>query len=114
MSSTLRDDTHEAHAPQGERAHEHPSDWQYVKVAILLAVVTAAEVGTYFVELNDIVIGLLYGMMVAKFAVVGAYFMHLKFDSKIFRWVFVGGLALAVGVYLVVFAVFGFWVGDHI
>lgn len=83
--------------------HAHPSDWLYIKVAIGLAILTALEVVLYYVEDDlgtSVTIPTLLVMMVVKFAVVGAYFMHLKFDSPIFRRLFYAGLALAVGVYL--------------
>ena len=43
-------ETTEAAVETRDEAHDdhHPSDWEYVKVAIILAVVTAAEVATYF------------------------------------------------------------------
>ena len=82
--------------------HEHPSDWMYIKVAIGLAILTAFEVALYYVEDDlgtSVTIPTLLVMMVVKFAVVGAYFMHLKFDSPIFRRLFYAGILLAVGVY---------------
>ena len=91
--------------------HDHPTDLKYVKIAILLGVITAAEVATYFWE--DIfgsepstaaLLVVLMPMMVAKFAIVVGYFMHLKYDNPIFRRVFVFGLILAV----VVYAIFAF------
>ena len=33
-----------------EDRHDHPTDLQYVKIALLLGVITALEVGTYFIE----------------------------------------------------------------
>jgi hypothetical protein len=39
---------------------------------------------------------------VVKFVMVGGYFMHLKFDSPIFRRFFVTGLLLAMVVFGVV------------
>jgi len=44
-----------------------------------------------------------------KFGVVVAYFMHLRFDSPIFRRLFIGGLTLAVVVYTLVLFMFGFY-----
>ncbi len=43
-------ETTEAAVETHDKAHDdhHPSDWEYIKVAIILAVVTAAEVATYF------------------------------------------------------------------
>ncbi|MDZ7674608.1 MAG: cytochrome C oxidase subunit IV family protein [Acidimicrobiales bacterium] len=103
-------DTHTDHD------EHHPSDGTYWKVGAILGAITLAEISTYFIadppydhELAPLLIGSLLVMMVAKFAAIGAYFMHLKFDSPILRWAFIGGLVLAVGVYLVVLATFAFW-----
>ena len=94
----------------------HPSDAQYWKIGALLGVITLAEVSTYFItdppydhELAPLLIGSLIFMMVLKFIVIGAYFMHLKFDNRLFRNVFVAGLVLAVGVYLAVLTSFEYW-----
>lgn len=112
--SILRDDNEQAQTLTGGRAHEHPSDFQYVKIALLLAVITAFEVGAHYTDLNNVVIAALYVMMVVKFIVVIAYFMHLKYDSKLLRSVFLGGLALTLAVYIGAIATFGFWTGDFI
>ena len=37
--------------------------------------------------------------MVVKFQIVCSYFMHLKFDSKVFSYLFVTGLILAMAVF---------------
>jgi cytochrome c oxidase subunit 4 len=93
-----------------EHAHDHPTDASYVKIALILGVITAAEVGTYFwedlfgkVPSTTALILTLFPMMIAKFAIVCGYFMHLKFDNKIFRRVFVFGLVLATAVYFIMF-----------
>jgi cytochrome c oxidase subunit 4 len=82
--------------------HEHPSDWAYVKVAIFLAILTAAEVGLFYVEdeMGALNAPILLVMMVVKFAVVALWFMHLKQDSRLFRRLFMAGLLLAVLVYI--------------
>jgi cytochrome c oxidase subunit 4 len=117
--------THEGSTDTGYEAatdavhHEHhPSDGLYWKVGLILGIITAAEVGTYFItddpyshDLAPLLIGSLLLMMVLKFVTIGAYFMHLKFDNRLFRNVFISGLVLAVGVYLVMLTVFEFW-GD--
>jgi hypothetical protein len=41
----------------------------------------------------------LFPMMIAKFAIVCGWFMHLRYDNPLFRRVFVFGLVLAIGVY---------------
>ena len=85
--------------------HQHPSDRQYVMIALILGVITAAEVGTYFLEdpSTTFLVALLFPMMVAKFAIVCGWFMHLRFDTTLFRRLFVASIALAVGVYMAVF-----------
>jgi cytochrome c oxidase subunit 4 len=49
-------------------------------------------------------------MMVVKFVMVVSYFMHLKFDSKIFSFLFYTGLGLALFVYIVALATFKFFI----
>jgi len=101
--------------------HEHhPSDGLYWKVGAALGFVTLLEVGTYFVtddpyshELKWVLILGLLVLMTLKFVVIVSYFMHVKFDNKLFRNVFVAGLVLAVGVYLAVLTSFQFWSSDY-
>jgi cytochrome c oxidase subunit 4 len=89
------------------------SDLGYVKVAIFLAVITAIEVGiSYMVDdLGTLFLPLLLGLMLLKFFMVILYFMHLKFDSKLFSMMFYIGLGLAVGVYGVALMTFKFFNG---
>ena len=92
--------------------HDHPSDWAYVKIALVLAVVTALEVSTYFssvVDWGDALVPSLLIMMVLKFYLVAMWFMHLKFDNPLFKKMFVGGLILATAVYIVTLAAFEFF-----
>ena len=48
--------------------------------------------------------------MAVKFVMVVSYFMHLKFDNKIFSLMFYAGLILAVGVYAAFLATFKFFI----
>ena len=111
-TTTAHDDDHAAH---------HPSDAQYVKIAIILGVITAAEVGTYFWEdlfdkapSTTMLVAVLFPMMIAKFVIVAGYFMHLKYDHPIFRRVFTFGLLLATAVYFILFSVFEFLSDDYL
>jgi cytochrome c oxidase subunit IV len=96
-------------------AAEHPSDAKYVKIALILGAITAAEVATYFWEdaSTAALVIILFPMMIAKFAIVCGYFMHLKFDHPIFRRVFIAGIVLAVAVYCIVLTAFEFWSDDY-
>jgi cytochrome c oxidase subunit 4 len=102
MTTTATDTEHE-HPAEGQVAHvEHPTEGQYWKIFFLLFAITAVEVLLYYfsipgVNLNNAALGILAA---AKFVVVVGYFMHLKFDNKILRRLFVGGLVLAVLVYV--------------
>jgi len=112
MTATDHLDEHAAADHHEAGAHAHPSDLQYVYIALFLAVVTAAEVGLYYVKLGFLLSALILAVLgVVKFATVAMFFMHLRFDSKIFRYFFVGGLCLAIGVYLIMLTTFHFWTG---
>ncbi len=93
--------------------HEHPSDRQYVKIALILGALTALEVATYFESVHNLNDAALYVilivLMVLKFIYVVAWFMHLKFDSVLFQRIFVAGVVLALGVYLVMLTAFRIW-----
>lgn len=93
--------------------HGHPDEKSYVKIAIILAALTAAEVATYPAEdaLGSLVIPILLVLMVIKFYYVAAFFMHLKFDGRLFSGVFVAGIVTALFCYVVMLATFAFWAG---
>ena len=97
------------HGP-GEHGEKHFSDAQYVVVALILAVLTAIEVSTYFVDFGPLMMPVLIVLMIVKFFTVVAYFMHLKFDNKLFSALFYTGLILAVGVYCGALATFKFFI----
>ena len=84
----------------------------FVGEAILFSilVITAAEVGIYYLSgARRAVISLMVFMMIAKFTLVALYFMHLRFDSKLFRRLFVTGIVLAVLVYLIALTSLHVW-----
>lgn len=104
---------HTAAAPDHTADHAHPSDWQYIKIALLLALLTAIEVFTYFESVHNMSAAALFIvltlLMVLKFVYVAAWFMHLKFDSVLFRRVFQVGIVMALGVYLAMLTAFEIW-----
>ena len=84
--------------------HSHEiSDKNYVLIALLLAVLTAMEVAVTEISSfpESLLVPALLLMMAVKFFVVVSYFMHLKFDSKVFSFMFYTGLVLAIFVYMV-------------
>jgi len=102
MNTTQETDSH---------ATEHGlSTSGYVRIALILAAITALEVSTYYVDFGPLFMPALMIMMVIKFVMVVSYFMHLKFDSKVFSLMFYTGLGLAVSVYAVALATFKFFI----
>ena len=108
MSDSTIDETH----PIGETAgHDaHPSDSHYIKIALVLAALTASETATYYVETFEqnttLLLAVLLPMMLVKFGMVAWFFMHLKSDSRLFSQIFVSGLVLASIVYIIVLLTF--------
>ncbi len=98
-----------------EAVHErpHPGPGEYIRIAVILAIVTAIEVGAYYVTTlpDSVLVVSLLVMMLVKFALVGLWFMHLRFDSPIFRRLVVGGIILAVAIYTVVLLTLGLLLG---
>src|SRR5438128_2120057 len=85
----------------------HPQPREYVVVAVVLAVATAFEVAIYYTSIpHPILVAFLILAAVFKFSLVVLWFMHLRFDSRIFRRMFVTGLILALSVYTVVLLTF--------
>ena len=111
MSTATEAASEEIHeSEEAHDDHDHGlSDFGYIKVALLLAVLTAAEVLIYFAPPGALEVPLLLILMVVKFEIVVAYFMHLRFDNKLFTWMFVGGLVLAIAVYAAMGTSMLFW-----
>jgi cytochrome c oxidase subunit 4 len=86
------------------------SDAGYIKIAVILAAITALEVSTYYVDFGPLFMPALMIMMIVKFVMVVSYFMHLKFDSKLFSFLFYTGLGLALFVYITALATFKFFI----
>jgi len=105
MDTATAETQGEAH----DEKHEHMSDAGYIRIALILAAITALEVSTYYIDFGPFFMPSLMIMMVAKFVMVVSYFMHLKFDNKVFSFLFYTGLALALFVYIVALATFKFF-----
>lgn len=79
----------------GHDDHAHASVGFYWMIGIILAVLTGVEVWAFYMELGSWEVPLLLILSAAKFVLVVMFFMHLKFDSKIFTGVFMAGFILA-------------------
>jgi cytochrome c oxidase subunit IV len=87
----------------------HPSPFQYVIVFVILCVITALEIGLYYLE-GDVpwalIVGLLLAMAFIKFVMVVSWFMHLRTDKHIFRRFFIMGGCAAVILFTIVLTTF--------
>lgn len=97
MSQEARVETLRVEATGGD----HPTPKTYVMVAMTLSVITAIEVAIFYVTwLGRGIIPVLAILSAVKFALVAMFYMHLKYDARLFSTFFVGGLVLAFTVFL--------------
>ena len=88
----------------GEGAN-HPSAIEYVQIGLLLAVITAVEVALYYIDMDyTLLVTALIVLSVAKFGFVVLWFMHLRFDSRLFQVLFCTGLFGTMILFAVVIA----------
>jgi caa(3)-type oxidase subunit IV len=90
----------------------HSSPFQYVMIAVVLCVLTAIEVGFYYLA-GDIPTALLVGCLLAlalvKFIMVASLYMHLSSDKPIFKRFFILGASGAVILYTIVLTTLHIW-----
>ena len=91
--------------------HGHPTPAKYVTIGVILAVITAIEVAIYYVPdfvlvFRPVLEPVLLILSALKFTLVAMFFMHLKFDSRLFSSLFVGGILLAAGLMISLLALF--------
>ena len=86
----------------------HPGPTEYVQIGIILAVITGIEVALYYADAGAFTVPALLFLTVVKFALVIFWFMHLRFDSKLFRRIFFFGVILALAVFSATVATFYF------
>jgi len=89
---------HPAHPAEEHAEHHHPGWSTYWKVATILAIITIGEVWMYYVPAIVASRAFVPGLLVLsalKFAIVVMFYMHLKYDHKLFRALFTGPLLIA-------------------
>ena len=113
--SDLKRRDYRGRSSEEHSAHAHPSDRFYWIVAGVLAVVTALEVGLFIVNEQHLIakwleVALLLILSTIKGAAVVMFFMHLKGDAGIFKFVFLVPLAFATTLLLSFMVLFS----DHV
>ena len=99
-----------------QQTTHHPTFRQYVLVAIILFIITIVEFVLIYDKvgidweaadaLADAKVPILIGMSAVKFGIVIMFYMHLKFESRLFTGIFLAGLALAFAAGLAVLGIF--------
>ena len=89
------------------RERAHPTPARYTAIALILGVITVVEVAIVYMEFfRPVLIPILLVLSAIKFAMVCMFFMHLRFDNRLFSVLFVGGLLLASAVIISLMALF--------
>jgi cytochrome c oxidase subunit 4 len=87
------------HIPHSEIEEHHPGPREYVQIAAILTVITSIEVAVYYVDaLRDFLAYILITLSAVKFFLVVAWYMHLRFDNRLYSYFFVFGLGVAATV----------------
>lgn len=75
----------------------HASVAFYWMIGAVLTVLTAVEVAVFYIPaLHPVLVPALLSLSGAKFLLVVLFFMHLRFDSRVFSTVFMAGMVLAM------------------
>jgi cytochrome c oxidase subunit IV len=102
MSSETREIMHDQHS------HPVHGTRTYWTIGAILFFVTAFEILAYYMEesLGPSAVPVILALSAAKFVLVVMFFMHLKYDSKVFSGIFLFPLALAALVILGLFLLY--------
>lgn len=96
---------HTGHAGVNEAGH--PTAFRYVQIALILGVLTAFEVWVYYqTGLRQVLTPVLLVLSAVKFVLVVLFFMHLKFDNRLFSMLFSLGLLIAGSVLVALILLF--------
>ena len=80
-----------------EQEQGHPTAGTYLRVAAILVVLTVLEVGVFYVPaFHPVLVPTLLVLSACKFALVVLFYMHLKYDHKLFKALFTGPLIIAM------------------
>jgi len=96
-------------APHGGEPHAEDNKFQiYVKIAMLLAVITGIEIVIiFFPWAKWLIVTSLVVLSVVKFLYVIFYFMHLRWDKAFCTILFFIGMIMAGGTVWALMAIFG-------
>ncbi len=101
----------EAHAHDMNDSHAgHPTAGVYLKVGVILTLITVVEVWAYYIPAlvaSNFFVPLLLILSAVKFVIVVLFYMHLKYDHRLFRALFTGPFIVAAFTMLGLMFLFG-------
>lgn len=85
----------------------HATPFFYTIVGIILAVVTLLEVWLFTLDdmFGATFVPIMLLLALAKFVIVVAFFMHLRFDKNLLTLVFSSGFIIAIAVFMILLTV---------
>ena len=96
------------HSHGDSKEHAHPGAKEYLAIAVVLTVITAVEVAIFYIpRMKPVLVPSLLTLSALKFSLVAMFYMHLKFDHRLFSWLFVVPMALAAAVIVALMKLFG-------
>jgi cytochrome c oxidase subunit 4 len=97
MADTHRHDLQHEHGAEAAHAPGGHATWQtYVVVGVILTIITGIEVGIFYIDaMKAVLVPILLVLSAIKFLIVVLWYMHLKYDSRVYRRVFFAPLFLA-------------------
>jgi cytochrome c oxidase subunit IV len=88
----------------------HPTWKTYVYVGLFLTIITAVEVSAFYIpawEQSWFYVPSMLVMSGVKFATVVLFYMHLRYDHRLFKALFTGPLIIAMATIVALLFLFG-------
>jgi cytochrome c oxidase subunit 4 len=90
--------------------HSHPGAKEYLGIAVVLTVITAVEVAIFYMPaMKPMLVPSLLILSALKFSLVAMFYMHLKFDHRLFSWLFVIPMIVIALIIIALLRLFGHW-----
>ena len=101
---------HDTPAPPHPTENPHPGAKEYLGIAVLLTVITAVEVAVFYIPaMKPMLVPTLLTLSAIKFMLVAMFYMHLKFDARLFSWLFVVPMIVIALIIIALLRLFGHW-----
>ncbi|MEK7778122.1 MAG: cytochrome C oxidase subunit IV family protein [Chloroflexota bacterium] len=90
------------------RERPHPGPLTYLKVALVLGALTAIEVAAFYVPApQGVRVAFFLLFTGVEFSIVAMFYMHLRYDRRIFAGLFLAGILVATAIIAALLALYG-------